>query len=526
MPRPRLMLTMQQRTRAAAVSWAGEAPAAPVAGDGAPPHAAPRTPLQSVARGALALLSTQPITWATSIASVMFLPHLLGAAGLGRIAVILVIVALVELLACFGIPEYLSRRMATSAEEGRAEGNAAIVLMTSLAVLLAVAVWCGAWAMRSPAASVLLLIGLISATAGMPRAALMSMLLGREAHVRFAWFGAISGVVGTAVGLGVLMAGGSLALYMASGLPLGVFMTLLILRTAHFQFKRKDVTRQRLLQLVRGGWPFLCWNAALRVRAQIDIVVVALLVNAQVTGWLSAAYRIISIPVFIPTLITTPLLPALSRCADQPAVFQRTLRHTVLIVLGLTVPCSVLIFGMAPVLPQLLRWPDEFRNVVPLIMILSVQQPLVAIDTVLGTALFALRRERRWLMFAVGAAVFNPSMNLIIIPLFQRGMHNGAIGAAIVEVLTEVVMLVGALVLLPRGSLSRDTAVRSVKIVAAGIITAGIFVILRSQWIGYSVILATVVYPSLCWLLGVISTEELRRIKTVVFQQRLRSLVG
>jgi hypothetical protein len=47
----------------------------------------------------------------------------------------------------------------------------------------------------------------------------------------------------------------------------------------------------------------------MRVRAEIDVVLVAALLRPEAAGWLAAAYRVISIPVFIPPHLTTPRHP-------------------------------------------------------------------------------------------------------------------------------------------------------------------------------------------------------------------------
>ena len=65
------------------------------------------------------------------------------------------------------------------------------------------------------------------------------------------------------------------------------------------------------------------------------------------------------------------------------------------------------------------------------------------------------------------AAIFNPLLNLAAIPLTVQWFDNGAIGAATITVLTEVVMMIGAIYLRPAGVLDRPTARLLVRIVAA-----------------------------------------------------------
>src|SRR6185437_11018895 len=81
---------------------------------------------------------------------------------------------------------------------------------------------------------------------------------------------------------------------------------------------------------------------------------------------------------------------------------------------------------------------SDFRSAAPLLAIVSVHIPLAAADTVLGTALFALGRERRFAVVAWAAAILNPIANVVLVPMAAHAWGDGAIGAALVTVATEV----------------------------------------------------------------------------------------
>jgi len=52
-------------------------------------------------------------------------------------------------------------------------------------------------------------------------------------------------------------------------------------------------------------------------------------------------------------------------------------------------------------------------------------------------------RQRQWIVVGIIAAVFNPLLNLIAIPLTAHAYGNGATGAAMITVATEFLMLSG-----------------------------------------------------------------------------------
>ena len=108
-------------------------------------------------------------------------------------------------------------------------------------------------------------------------------------------------------------------------------------------------------------------------------------------------------------------------------------------------------------------------NAVPLLRILALHIPIVGLDIILGSVVIAADRQRQWVMVSVTAAVFNPLLNLAAIPLTQRLLHNGAIGAAVITVMTELILMVGAISLRPQGVLDKSTIQMLLRITLASL---------------------------------------------------------
>jgi O-antigen/teichoic acid export membrane protein len=207
----------------------------------------------------------------------------------------------------------------------------------------------------------------------------------------------------------------------------------------------------------------------LTVTSGIDRVLLGGFVPAAEVGWYAAAFRIIGIPIFIPTLVITPLFPALSRSVSEPDTIRRTIAQTVRIMLLLMVPLCAGIIVVAPAIPALFAWPDDFGNAVPLMVILSLQLPVVAVDMVLGTVLMAIGRQGRWLAVGMFAAALKIALNYVTIPVFEHAVGNGAIGASVVTIATEIVMFGGAMLLIPRSLLDPRLAWGALRIALAGL---------------------------------------------------------
>jgi O-antigen/teichoic acid export membrane protein len=137
--------------------------------------------------------------------------------------------------------------------------------------------------------------------------------------------------------------------------------------------------------------------------------------------------------------------------------FGRVANRSLSLVAFVGIPMSIGTMLVASDIFALLHYQEGFEQAVPLVQILALHIPLVGIDMVLGSALIAADRQKIWTLIAGGAALLNPLLNLIAIPVTMHAFNNGAIGAAIITVATEVFMLVGAVLVRPAGVMNRAT---------------------------------------------------------------------
>jgi O-antigen/teichoic acid export membrane protein len=90
------------------------------------------------------------------------------------------------------------------------------------------------------------------------------------------------------------------------------------------------------------------------------------------------------------------------------------------------------------------------------------------LNSVLGSAIISIGRERRFAGMAAIALAFNLSLNLSLIPRYQH------VGAAIVTSLTELLLLVLSLLALPRHLLPVGSVRVGIKALAASAIMAAL----------------------------------------------------
>ncbi|MBV9132083.1 MAG: polysaccharide biosynthesis C-terminal domain-containing protein, partial [Chloroflexi bacterium] len=131
------------------------------------------------------------------------------------------------------------------------------------------------------------------------------------------------------------------------------------------------------------------------------------------------------------------------------------------------------------------------------------------IDMVLGTILLAVGREKQWVRVGIIAAVVNLGGNIFAIPLAHQLVGDGALGASITKVVTEGLMFVGALVVLPRHLIDPKIALYAVRLTIAGVACALAATALLSVGIHLAVVAGAAAYLATAFLLRGVDVEDL-----------------
>ncbi|HET6345804.1 MAG TPA: oligosaccharide flippase family protein, partial [Myxococcota bacterium] len=327
-----------------------------------------------------------------------------------------------------------------------------------------------------------------------------------------AGFTALGTCINTALVLAVVHAGkGLLALAVVELVvtTLGLVVGWSLLRGKTRLSLRFDRTRWRGVFL--GSLPFLLWMVTTAIYSKVDVVLLGVLSGEAVVGWYSAAYRIMGIPVSVPTIVITVLFPALAAAAGTPAVYNGMARQALRLIVFCCLPMGLGIMLLADRLIDLLHYPESFSNSVILVALLAPHIVLVGADMVIGTVLNTRGRQWQWAMTGVAAAVLNPLANLIAIPVTQNLYDNGAIGAALVTVLTEALMLAVGLRLVPRHVFDGATLDGVLRCLLAGAVMMAAVWLSRDLPLVIPVAIGAVTYGGACLVLGAVSVDDLRQ---------------
>lgn len=465
-------------------------------------------------RNALALSLSRPFTWLSATGLTILIPRYLGDSNVGKMNAAFAFADWCGLLVSLGIATYLTKEVA---RRGTTAGSL-ILNALLLRLALAVVVGLGAAALATVLISDQLTLHLVYLLSiHMMLAVIIGVLTGAlqgMQHLR---------IVALVDGVSKMLLFGLVAAFLFQGFgvrPVAIAFVLSDLVALVWLFiivKRRggisgslDVRSWK--SLLTGGAPFAVWEASLLAYARFDVILLSIFTTSAVLGWYYAAYRIISIPLFLPVILMTVTLPALAANAKDPVMFNSIARRGVLAAAFTSVPMAIGLMLLSGKVIDLFGYPVEFENSIVPIIVLAAGLPLVAVNMIVAPALAALDMQRKWAFLGVGAAVLNISVNLAAIPLTHAWWGNGAIGAGTVTTFTEVYLLAGGLMLLPRTVLDRATFVGVAKCLAAGGLMAAVLWLALAQSIFLLVPLGAIVYGAAALALRIISPDELRTI--------------
>lgn len=478
-----------------------------------------------VVRNIMALLVNQCGTWAVTLVTTLVVLPYLGGERWGLFAFIQAYAAFFAVGMALGTGTYLTWRIAREPHiAGRLTFNT-LLMQVPLAVISIVAALAllphldGSTLTFQLGALILLTTGVTALTATCTAA-----LAGLQIMRPPAFINLVSATLGTVLMVICVVQNRGLLAFATVGLvtQIGTLVVFLIYtqRTIGLEC-HIDLRLWRTIAL--GGMPFFTWAVVLLFYGQIDITMLKVMVGNTEVGWYSAANRIVSIPIFLPTIVITAILPALSREHDANSPrFRELASRSLRLLMAVGIPVAAGTIMVAGSLGPLLRFPVSFNQMGPLITILALNMPMIALDMILGTILIAIGRQRAWTGIGIISAFFNPLANLWAIPFTEHAFGNGAIGAACVTLATEVLMFIGALALKPRSVFTWGDVFYIVRcLLAAGVMIPAVWA-LSAQFSVYSragVLLAVgygvVIYAMAAYVLHIFTNDDLRRLIVV-----------
>jgi O-antigen/teichoic acid export membrane protein len=486
------------------------------------PHGVPtemgnRDRTGGIVRTAAALFSVQGISWAASFIGILLVPRYLGARDLGLLATLTAIVTISTRIAGLGTSKYITREVARdrsqaqpltmNAVAGRVVVSASICFVTILGAMVAGS---------SPLVVALLLIITVGSVAGSIVDALYAALQGDQTMGRSAAAGSVLALIGqVSIAVLLIMGGGILPYVLLSSAAMVCTMAVTAVIFAQRFGWDWHCSPRAVTALGVAGFPFLVWDLGLMVYGSVDLLLVPMLTDVATAGQYAFAYRLASIPIFFATVVTAAVFPALSASVvNDFSWFRRVLTRAAVLTYAGTLPLSVGLMILAPQFAHDIGGGHQFARSVPLIVILSIHIPLAAVDAIVGSAIFALNRQKRLAVIAWIAAVLNPLANLAAIPLASHLWGNGAIGAALMTVATEVLIGICVFRMVSGCLLGRELLSGAVRAtVAAAAMIVPVMAVSKIAGLAPAIAVGGGVYIGVALVLRVGSFDELVRMR-------------
>jgi O-antigen/teichoic acid export membrane protein len=269
----------------------------------------------------------------------------------------------------------------------------------------------------------------------------------------------------------LLLGGHVLAAILAQGVAgvgaLGV--AALLFRRLHLG--QGTVSRQTARALVAGGAPVVAMSLAIALQPNVDAILLSKLAPATAVGWFAAARNFMGVLIAPASILGSASYPRLSRARNSPAQFRHELRTALrpLLVLGALGTVGTYLFAELAV--GLVYGTQKFGPSVSILQVFAPGLLLLFIDMQLGGAILASGRSIGLAVAKATAVLIGAGLDWLLIPWCQARFGNGGIGVVLSFSLSEFVIIVAALLLIPRGTLDRRSVMDVGRAVAAGALT-------------------------------------------------------
>ena len=479
----------------------------------------------SIARNALYLALGQAATTALAILLTAALGRWLGAADYGTYYVLITMSTSVYLLMEWGQSLWIVR------ETARAPERAGELLGTALAFRVAIAT-----ASTIPVGLLTLALGYGEHTTwlfvllflantplflaqGYGTAFRAAERMGRDAAVSVANKVLVLGIALPALAAGAGIPGVILAQALAGG------AALLMARALYpgMNAPPLSVSRQAARAMLLGGLPVLSMAVAGAAQPYLDAVILSKLAPATAVGYYGAARNILGTLLAPAVILGTASYPRMSRAAHHASELPREVQTALRPLLWLGALGATGTFLFADTVVGLIYGSDF----APAATILKVSAPvlfLVFIDILLGNTLYAAGAGVGFAVVLAVKVLVSAGLSLVLVPVLQARTGNGGIGIVLSFALSELVVLSGALILLPRGTLTSAAAVDTARALGAGGLTLLLFWAIPSlnPWLGIPLCLGT--FSGASWLLGLVHRRDLETLQGI-FRRPGRAVV-
>jgi O-antigen/teichoic acid export membrane protein len=483
---------------------------------------------RTIAKNAGVLMVAQLITWGLAVLLTIFMPRYLGPEAIGKFQVASSLWGIMVIIVMFGMDTLLTKEISRAPEHLNELWSTSVFLRIVLYAVGFGFMYAYGHLAGYPQDTLIVLdiIGVANLFV-LLASACQASLQGLERMEYISISDVLSKVFITVVSIVLLLIGEgviAIALVLVGGALIAFLYQLYSLNRIHPL--RLKVKLSQSLWMLKASFPFLMINGIRTIYAQLDVVIISLLVSEVVIGWYGAASRLFATFMFIPVVFNAAVFPAMSRMyTTSPEALPRLFRKNFDFLLMFGVPIGLGIFIIANNLVVIL-FGSEFTESGPVLALMGIVLIMTYQNMLLGQYLISTDRQNIWPWVTGVAMLATIPLDLIFIPWCQANFQNGALGGSISYLVTEAGILIAGILLVPKGSLDRSNAGFALRILFAGGVMVAATWWLRDQFILVPVFVGFVVYGTSILLMKVVPKEDWELLKSLAQGLKGRLLRG
>ncbi len=276
-------------------------------------------------------------------------------------------------------------------------------------------------------------------------------------------------------------------------------------------------------ELLRGGTALAALNLAVYVQPYIDAVLLSKLVPPDAMGFYGAAKTIMGMLLAPALILVTASFPRLSRAAKDIPLLRTEFATALRPALWLGALAGVGTWLFADVAIAIVYGHRQFGPAGTILKVYGIGLFLISVDMLVGMGLTAVGRASAFAALKAVSVVVGVGLELLFIPYFQQRMGNGGVGVTLSIALTELILLVGGTLLMPRGSLGGTVFLDFGRAVVCALLTFLLFQLLPALPPWVSIPLCILVFTALSTGLGLLRRGDLLVVRALL---RRRAVVA
>ena len=482
----------------------------------------------SLGRNFSMLAGSQAVTWVLSVAWTLVIPRLLGPTEMGFLVTAAAVSGILGVILGGGMKTYLVREIVAQPDEApRLVGTAVMLRVGLLPLFAASAALYAHLAGHGPEETGVLYLATATVFLVLLTEPMQAAFQARERMEYLAYTSVVDEAIQCLLGIGLALLGIGASGLSACAMVVAGFMLLLNVRWLR-PVMRLDIrtNARRIRSLVGGSMAYWAFGVFFMIYLWIDSALLSLLAGPEVVAWYGVPTKLFTTLMFVPVIFSTIWLPRFVTAFESGAdrLYAEARRPTELVLI-LSLPVCVGTAVSAGPLINLL-YGHQYSNAAPVLAILAFVVPPMYLNILVNQILVAKRRQAMWTWVMAAATVVNPLLNVALIRATQSRLGNGAIGAAISLLITEVFVVAIGMVMAGGRVLGASSYWRLARALLAAV--AMWATMLAAQPLGFitAALAGLIVFAAIALVLRVPSAAELSMLATAVTRVRRRLALG